>query len=64
MSASEFFRNNVLTSDGWEVWEDIDGQEPKDCAVCKDETCDGCELIKELDDESKTINKLNKIKRK
>lgn len=63
MSASEFFKNNVLTADGWECWSDILGEEPLDCAKCEEEECVDCELIKELDDESKTIKKLNKIKK-
>ena len=62
MSASEFFKDNVLTSDGWEVWSDI--VDAKTCNNCNDSSCDGCELTKELDDESKTIKKLNKLRKK
>jgi hypothetical protein len=51
--------SNCVCSENWEVWED---EEELDCVHCNREICDGCELLKELDDESIMNREIDKLK--
>ena len=53
------YMSNCVCSENWEVWED---EEELDCVHCNREICDGCELLKELDDESIMNREIDKLK--